>query len=1287
MKQLYKTLALLLILGLFPGGSAVASYNSAVTVDGATGNLNLKSTDDNTDRLSIQTGGGDIYMNSNVGIGTTAPAQDLVVVNIVDDEMFSSADLSAGWSGGDEFVTGYTYTYSDGNGGTLAHDSALNPVATNGTWYEFQYTIANTSGTITAEVDTTFAETAVPLTITDGSHSALIQAKTTPGNFTIAVTSAEGSFEINAVSLKEVSDGDIFAGGTVTADAFIGDGSGLTNLPTATPGGSDGYIQFKSGTDFAGSGFLQWDNANNRLGIGVAAPSTKLDVDGTVRITGPAYGAGQPITGTLSTSGATVTGDPGNLTVFQSEFTVGDQIKIATDARTITAIASDTSMTVDAAFSSDASTGTSAKRYPARMIVRDDDGTVGMIISSTGKMSLGTNVASPGAELTISGDLGTNLPGTTSATLSLLDNTSQEAGVGGGITFSGKYLDSGTPLNDGPFIKASKTNSTSGDYSFDLKLGVRENGSGTQTTSLILKDSGNVGIGTTTPLAPFHLDTHNTNGSAEMMLTNDEDKSWSIASSAHNSSGNFVIVEDNDISGQSRIVINPGGQTGIGTITPDAQLSIKETFVVALDNTVSVADTTTITSTAHGLSAGDLVSILSGDNNTREKRTVSASNLTPDKFEVTVNLSNAATIGSTIYKDSATDLLSIKDINSVERFVVEDTGNVGIGTASPTQDLVVVDLSTESLTDTTDFTTGNWTNDGGEFINGTYTYNAGGNGTLSQTIASPTANAWYQFEYTITGTAGTTPPTAEITTSFAETATSLPVSDGSHSVMLLSKAPSPEDFIISATGDSGDSFSFSSVSLKEVSDGDIFAGGTITAASFVGIGTATPTTALEIKAYSEDNTRFSQDSQWVYTELAQESYAASAGLMWNAYRVPDDSQVEGSLVTLGNTKYKKDAGEFNRGAAGIFTVLNGQGTDSDGGQIYIATAPSATAADANITWNIAGKFADNEIVLTSEKIELSGNVGIGATAFGTSAANTLGMAVGTAPTTSPADTVQIWSEDLSGAGTAGLKIRNENDSIITFPNTTGTLALSGEVTPLTAGASNQIPFTNTDEDDITYDSNFVYDDANNDLIVLGTPQGEKLDDTDLSNATPDNWVGGVDFGNDGDFTYSTGAGTLTLDDKHISSPSSNTWYAFSYTIDTNTLTGTPDASITAAFAAAAVPLDDLTVGTHLVHFKSTDDVSIQDFIINLSGVTGGALSFTSVSLKEGSGGDIVASGNISADTFQAAVTTSKGTCTATKVGQIVYEEGGVEANLGVFFGCKRITSSTFDWVALEAFSN
>jgi len=74
------------------------------------------------------------------------------------------------------------------------------------------------------------------------------------------------------------------------------------------------------------------------------------------------------------------------------------------------------------------------------------------------------------------------------------------------------------------------------------------------------------------------------------------------------------------------------------------------------------------------------------------------------------------------------------------------------------------------------------------------------------------------------------------------------------------------------------------------------------------------------------------------------------------------------------------------------------------------------------------------------------NFGVGGqSTFGTSATNTIAIPNGTAPTTSPANAVQIYSEDVSG--TAELKVRNEAGNVTVLSNPASFIwSKSGEAT-------------------------------------------------------------------------------------------------------------------------------------------------------------------------------------------------------------------------------------------------
>lgn len=85
----------------------------------------------------------------------------------------------------------------------------------------------------------------------------------------------------------------------------------------------------------------------------------------------------------------------------------------------------------------------------------------------------------------------------------------------------------------------------------------------------------------------------------------------------------------------------------------------------------------------------------------------------------------------------------------------------------------------------------------------------------------------------------------------------------------------------------------------------------------------------------------------------------------------------------------------------------------------------------------------------SEKVRITsgGNVGIGTTGFGTSAAKVLGIGNGTAPTTSPANMVQLWAADV--AASSELRVRDEAGNVTTLsPHPTDILNSLPDTSPL-----------------------------------------------------------------------------------------------------------------------------------------------------------------------------------------------------------------------------------------------
>jgi len=87
---------------------------------------------------------------------------------------------------------------------------------------------------------------------------------------------------------------------------------------------------------------------------------------------------------------------------------------------------------------------------------------------------------------------------------------------------------------------------------------------------------------------------------------------------------------------------------------------------------------------------------------------------------------------------------------------------------------------------------------------------------------------------------------------------------------------------------------------------------------------------------------------------------------------------------------------------------------------------------------VFGSFTAHPVVVkqnnvTALTIDTSANFGFGTATFGTSAAKVLALASGTAPTSQPADIVQVWSSDFA-AGDARLRVLSESGARISLGN-------------------------------------------------------------------------------------------------------------------------------------------------------------------------------------------------------------------------------------------------------------
>lgn len=181
----------------------------------------------------------------------------------------------------------------------------------------------------------------------------------------------------------------------------------------------------------------------------------------------------------------------------------------------------------------------------------------------------------------------------------------------------------------------------------------------------------------------------------------------------------------------------------------------------------------------------------------------------------------------------------------------------------------------------------------------------------------------------------------------------------------------------------------------------------------LGIGT-TPTSVLEVWAAAGGNpfnvSLFSNTSGGALTRAFKargtgtaprrvQSGDTLAGINAFGYYAPDD--VTDATVAATST------GRFIFSAAEAFT------STAQGTTFILYVTPTGSTS-----------------VIEGLRIDGNGNVGVGVTAWGTSAARVIGIANGTPPSDSPADMVQLFAEDV--AASSELRVRDEGGTVTTL---------------------------------------------------------------------------------------------------------------------------------------------------------------------------------------------------------------------------------------------------------------
>jgi hypothetical protein len=161
------------------------------------------------------------------------------------------------------------------------------------------------------------------------------------------------------------------------------------------------------------------------------------------------------------------------------------------------------------------------------------------------------------------------------------------------------------------------------------------------------------------------------------------------------------------------------------------------------------------------------------------------------------------------------------------------------------------------------------------------------------------------------------------------------------------------------------------------------------------------------------------------TVLAADGYGNTPNFIGrranNTLASPTSISADAALATFGGRGYTTTSGAgFSSANRAQFNIVASENyTDTaQGAHILIGTTPIGSTTRANrLIIDGNGNLAIGTAVTTSF--------------FGTSAVNVLTIGAGAAPSTSPADLVQMYCVDRSGGGTATLFIRNEEGHTFT----------------------------------------------------------------------------------------------------------------------------------------------------------------------------------------------------------------------------------------------------------------